>query len=311
MSRFIFFVVLLSISTISAQQIQSSSLEIGAIKGELCFIEETKPNVLVIFVPNSGPVDRNGNQSYQRNNVVKLLAESLSIEGYASYRYDKILTPRRGSVSRETVLFEDYVEDLNRVITHFRKQNTKQRIILMGYGEGSLVSMISASSTEIDGFISIAGYGQSIDQAILEQLQRQVPVLKEQAAANFSLLSNNKSPKEFHPALEVFFGKQNYRFMQSWMKYAPNQYIANLEVPILILHGKNDLQVHFSESELLHESNPSAKLVLLDEVNQVLRYVSEDDMENAKTYNRTDLSIAYEVIEEVLDFLITHFGSFE
>lgn len=104
-SRFIFFVVLVSISTISAQQIQSSSLEIGPIKGELCFIEDCKPNVLVIFVPNSGPVDKNGNQSYQRNNVVKLLVESLAIEGYASCRYDKILTPRRGSVSRETFLF--------------------------------------------------------------------------------------------------------------------------------------------------------------------------------------------------------------
>jgi esterase/lipase len=300
----LFFIVLFSAQ---AQPIQSSSLDIGPIRGELCFIEESIPNVLLIFVPNSGPVDRNGNQSHQRSNVVKKLAEDLAVEGITSYRYDKILAPRKGSISKESVLFEDYIQELERIIAYFQKQNAKQQIVLVGYGEGSLVSLVVANTKQMAGLISIAGYGQTIDQAILQQMKRQVPALYPQTETNFALLKKNKSPKEFHPALDVFFGKQNYKFMQSWMKYAPNEYISSLEIPTLILHGKSDLQVDFSESELLYEAQPNAKLVLLNQVNHVLRDVSKDDMENAKTYNRTDVPISYEVFEEILDFLVGNF----
>lgn len=309
MSRLISILLCLFVSVwiATAQEIRSSSLDIGSTRGELCFIEQANPNLLLIFVPNSGAVDRNGNQSYQRSNVVKKLAEDLALEGNSSYRYDKILAPRRGSVSKESVLFEDYIQELERVIDYFQKQNSKQRIILVGYGEGSLVSLVVANNKQIEGLISIAGYGQGIDQAILQQMKRQVPALYQQTESNFELLKKNKSPKEFHPALEVFFGKQNYKFMQSWMKYAPDKYIATLEIPVLLLHGKNDLQVDFSESELLHEAQSNSKLVLLDQVNHVLRDVTNDDMENAKTYNRTDLPISYHVFEELLDFLTSYF----
>lgn len=291
---------------IHAQKISSTKLEIGPTRGELCFSEHAKENILVIFVPNSGPVDRDGNQLYQQHNLIKKLAEELAEEGFSNFRYDKIISPRRGSASRETVLFDDYINDLYRIIAHFKKQNSLQKIILIGYGEGSLVSLVVAKDN-VDAFISLAGYGQSIDQSVLKQLERQVPVLKEQAAKNFDLLRKNKSPKEYHPALEVFFGKDTYRFIQSWMKHQPTEYIAQLEMPILLLHGKRDLQIDFSESELLAEAQPKAKLVLMDDVNHVMRYANDDDMENAKTYNQRSLPLAYEVVEEILDFLLTNF----
>ena len=47
-----------------------------------------KPN-LAIIVAGSGPTDRNGNQNLLKNNSLKKLAEGLSKEGIATFRYDK------------------------------------------------------------------------------------------------------------------------------------------------------------------------------------------------------------------------------
>jgi len=60
-------------------------------------------------------------------------------------------------------------------------------------------------------------------------------------------------------------------YMISWFKYDPAAEIANLEVPVLILQGTTDLQVHVEDAKLLAKAKPDAKLRIFDGMNHVLK----------------------------------------
>ena len=69
--------------------------------------------------------------------------------------------------------------------------------------------------------------------------------------------------------------------MKSWMLYDPALVIQNLEIPILLVSGSKDIQVPPSESQLLKDAKPEAKLVFIDSMNHVLKEVNGDDLDNA------------------------------
>ena len=51
--------------------------------------QEEKSIPLVILIAGSGPTDRDGNQSFMKNDALKKIAEALSQKGIATFRYDK------------------------------------------------------------------------------------------------------------------------------------------------------------------------------------------------------------------------------
>mgnify|MGYP000232537497 CR=1 FL=1 len=68
--------------------------------------EVEKPN-LVIIIGGSGPTDRNGNQSFLKNNSLKKLAEELSSNKIATFRYDKRIVKqiKQGNIDRSSAFF--------------------------------------------------------------------------------------------------------------------------------------------------------------------------------------------------------------
>ena len=70
-------------------------------------INLTKPNLAVI-IGGSGPTDRDGNQNFLKNNSLKKLAESLSINNIATFRYDKRVVKqiRLGQIDNN-IMFDD------------------------------------------------------------------------------------------------------------------------------------------------------------------------------------------------------------
>ena len=85
--------------------------------------EVEKPN-LVIIIAGSGPTDRNGNQSFLKNNSLKKLAEELSSNKIATFRYDKRIVKqiKQGNIDRN-IMFDDFVTDAISVITYFKKNH--------------------------------------------------------------------------------------------------------------------------------------------------------------------------------------------
>jgi hypothetical protein len=75
---------------------------------------------LSIIIAGSGPTNRDGNQNFMKNNSLKKLAEGLSSEGIATFRYDKRIVKqiRQGNVDNN-IMFDDFIKDASDVIEYF------------------------------------------------------------------------------------------------------------------------------------------------------------------------------------------------
>lgn len=261
-----------------------------------------KPN-LVIIIAGSGPTDRNGNQNFLKSNALKKLAEALSVNNIATYRYDKrIVKQIKNRNIDKNMMFTDFVIDAKSVISFFKDSKKYNKIYIAGHSQGSLVGIIAANNTA-DGFISLAGAGHSIDYVIIEQIEKTAPMYLEDTKRIFKVLESGKTTNNFPPALASIFNLEVQPFIANWMSYNPKTEIKKLNMPILIINGTKDLQVSEAEAKLLKDASPEAELKIIDKMNHVLVTIEGDDLENSKSYNETARKLPSELIETIVNFI--------
>ena len=265
--------------------------------------QETVP--LAIIINGSGPIDRNGNEMMTKNNSAKKLAEALAKKGIATFRYDKrTLKAQQLNIDEKDMRFDDFIDDAKAVIKRFSKLPNYSSLYIIGHSQGSLVGMMAAQE-KADGFISIAGAGQTIDSLIVEQIGRQMPGLEESARTAFNELRANGKVKDYNQGLASLFKKSVQPFMFSWMKYDPQQEIKKLEMPVLIINGDNDLQVNTNEAKKLKDAKPDAELVIIENMNHIYRIIDKnDDIANQKSYNEPLRPISNEMVEQISNFIL-------
>ncbi len=261
-----------------------------------------KPN-LVIIIGGSGPTDRNGNQTFLKNNSLKNLAEGLSNNNIATFRYDKRIVKqiKQGNID-PNIMFDDFVTDAISVLGYFKKNNSFNHIFMLGHSQGSLVGMLAAQG-RADGFISLSGVAQSIDNIVIEQIAKTYPSLSKDAESVFAYLRKGKKTDNYPMELAPVFNKDIQSFMMNWMQYNPQEEIKKLQMPILIINGTKDLQVEPNEAKLLHEAAPSSTLELIDNMNHVLVSIEGDNLENSKSYNESFRKIAPQLMETLIRFI--------
>ena len=265
--------------------------------------QETVP--LAIIINGSGPIDRNGNEMMTKNNAAKKLAEALAKKRIATFRYDKrTLKAQQLNIDEKDMRFDDFIDDAKAVIKRFSELPNYSSLYIIGHSQGSLVGMIAAQE-KADGFISIAGAGQTIDSLIVEQIGRQMPGLEESARTAFNELRANGKVKDYNQGLASLFKKSVQPFMFSWMKYDPQQEIKKLKMPVLIINGDNDLQVNTNEAEKLKAARPDAELIIIENMNHIYRIIDKnDDIANQKSYNEPQRPISNEMIEQISNFIL-------
>lgn len=299
--------LLLFISALSAQNpvLQEEEIAINEfINGSLMVPPGTEEPPLVILIAGSGPTDRNGNQSFMKNDSFKKLAQALGEKGIASFRYDKrSLSLQKLGISEEDIRFDDFVTDAASILEYFNKREGFGKIIIIGHSQGSLIGMLAAKDNA-DAFISLAGAGRPIDSIIVEQIGQQMPGLKENARQGFSELRQTGGSSSYNPMLGAIFRPSVQSFLLSWMRFDPAVEIANLEMPILLINGTNDFQTSVSEAELLKKAKPAAELVLIENMNHVLKEIeSTDTLTNSKSYNEPQLPLHPELVPTIVGFI--------
>ncbi|MFC7356949.1 alpha/beta hydrolase [Jejudonia soesokkakensis] len=266
-------------------------------------INAEKPK-LVIILAGSGPTDRNGNSMMAKSNTLKLLAEGLSAQGIATFRYDKrsvkMLKDRNPNVDH--IKFDDFIEDATTTLDYFKKSTDFSEVYIAGHSQGSLIGMIAAKEGA-DGFISIAGAGQTIDKVIINQIGMQQPGLDKMAAASFKELREQGSTTSKHPLLASMFTKQVQPFMLNWMQYNPVTILPELAIPVLIVNGKEDLQVSVSEAELLFSVKPDAQYLLIDDMDHSLKYTSNNNNEQKTAQEFASVPVMPELIDSIATFV--------
>lgn len=300
------FLGIIAAQHVSAQQkFQEKDININQyVDGTLTTPASGQAQSLVIFVQGSGPTDRNGNQPMMKSDFAKKIAHQLAENGIASFRFDKrIFKMKELKIKEEDLRFEDFVTDVESVISYFRKEGNYPNIIVAGHSAGSLQGMLAAKDNA-DAFISLAGAGESIDKIIVEQIGKQAPGLKENAQQAFDELIATGSTTSYNPMLQSIFRPSVQPYMASWIKYDPAEAIAKLNIPVLIVNGTADIQVSPEEAEMLKKADSDAKLVIIDNMNHVFRKIESDDaLANTKTYNEPNRPLHPELIPVLVDFI--------
>jgi len=289
-----------------AQDIKTEEIEVNPLlKGTLFSTENDtakKPN-LIILIAGSGPTNRNGNQIGMQNNSLKYLAEAIAKDKNVAFSFDKriITQMKTGKIDEESLLFDDFINDVKDIIHYFKDQKKYHKIILAGHSEGSLIGMIAAQGN-VDAFISIAGAGRTIDLIITDQVTNQAPFLRKEIEENFAQLKEGKTFEVKNQMLASLFRKSVQPYMMSWIKYNPQEEIKKLTIPILIINGTKDIQIPESEAKLLHDANPKSELKIIEKMNHIFKEINEDS-ENLKSYSNPNLPIMEELSLSINNFI--------
>lgn len=301
----IFFLFFIGIATAQNKNYISEDLKITPlIDGTLLIPETNEKQLLAILIGDSGPTDRNGNQQMMVNNSLKLLAEGLYKNDIASFRYDKRIVKQMKirALNEKNIRFDDFIGDAIAILNYFKKDKRFSKIYIIGHGQGSLIGMVAAQNGA-DGFISIAGVGQEIDDVIVDQLSQQAPGLVDNARTSFDDLRADGAAYNYSPGLASIFRKELQPFIYTWMQYDPKVEIIKLNIPVLILNGGKDIQVQVSEAEILQRAKPDAEYEIIQDMNHIFKEIGGNDLENSKSYNIYNLPIIPKVITVISDFI--------
>jgi pimeloyl-ACP methyl ester carboxylesterase len=280
----------------------------GTMQGLLQMPEGKGPFPVMIIIAGSGPTDRNGNSSLLpgKNNSLKMLAENLATQGIASIRYDKRAIGQNKSLAgkEEDIRFDNFIDDAAAWVQFAKEDQRFSKVGIIGHSEGSLIGMVAANHAKADSFISIAGAGRTIDEVLLEQLETQLPPkLKVEAKDILEKLKQGKQVPTVSAELQIIFRPSVQPYIISWLRYNPQEELAKLTCPVLILNGDRDLQVPIKDAEALHQAKKESQMLIVKNMNHILKEAPEDRERNIAAYSNPDLSLAKGLIDGIVSFL--------
>jgi pimeloyl-ACP methyl ester carboxylesterase len=165
--------------------------------------------------------------------------------------------------------------------------------------------MIAAERTKVSALISVSGAGYPIDQIVQEQLKDKLSFeLLEESNKIIDSLKMGKTVLDVNQNLLFLFRPAIQPYLISWMQYDPAKEISKLKIPVLIIQCTTDLQVTVDDAKLLSVSKPDAKLMLIDNMNHVLKESDSDIQKNMATYNKPDLPLKPGLVDGMVHFIL-------
>ena len=279
----------------------------GPLKGTL-LTPNSKPNTVVLIVPGSGPTDRDGNNPLGVNaSPYRLLAEGLAAKGLATLRIDKrgMFASAMAVEDANAVTIADYVDDVRSWVDVLRRHMNTPRIWILGHSEGGA----SAQEEDVCGVVLIATPGRPMGEVLRQQLSAnpENEMLLKQALPIIDALEHQQRVDitNTHPALQSLFNPAVQGFLINAFSYNPGHLISSISKPVLVLQGQRDLQVEEADARLLKAANPQASLVILPNMNHVLKEVISDDRKvNIASYAEPTSTLAPGLIGSIKHFLI-------
>lgn len=276
--------------------------DIVTLYGTLCLPNNASTTTLAIIIAGSGPTDRNGNNPYMANDHLKKMAQALSKEGIATFRFDKrsIGESKSDKINETNLRFTDYVADAKAWIAYFRKDKRFMKIVIIGHSEGSTIGALA--SVDANAFVSIAGPGRTADEILKEQLKA-YPNLYSSAAKIIDSLLLEYDVQQVPPALMSVFRPSVQPYVRSWFKINPIAAVQALNIPILVLQGSHDLQVSVRDAELLAAANKNAQLVVIPDMNHIFVEIIGDEQVNKDSYTNAHLPISPLFANKIIEFI--------
>lgn len=285
----------------------SLETESGALYGTLTLPENANQQTPVsLIIAGSGPTDRDGNNPIMTNNSLQMLAHRLAENGIASLRYDKrgIAKSSEAMIQEKDLRFEDYIRDAVDWVKEINSDFELGPLTVVGHSEGSLIGIKVAQEAEVAKFISVAGPAESGDKIIRQQLSDQPAAIKDPSFQILDSLSQGQTVSNVNPMLYSLFRPDIQPYLISWFAYEPQNEISELDIPVLIVQGTTDFQVSEAQGQMLANSAPDARLMIVEGMNHILKQAPEQKTMNAKTYNQPNLPLVDEAVRGMVNFIL-------
>ena len=280
----------------------------GVIHGTLDMPSGSGPFPVALIIAGSGPTDRDGNSAMLagKNNSLKMMAQSLAAANIASLRFDKrgIAASAAAGPREADLRFENYVDDAAAWVEQLRHDKRFSTVTIIGHSEGALIGAIATARTHPNAFISVAGVGRSAGLVLREQINGKLPAPLFQANENILReLEAGRTTQDVPPELQSMYRASVQPYLISWFKYNPVEIVASIKEPILICQGTTDIQVAVEEAEALKKAAPTAKLVIIQGMNHVLKTVPTDTVKQTASYSDPALPINVELMKSIIEFV--------
>jgi len=309
------------------------------VDGTLCRPSGPGPFPAVVLVAGSGPTDRDwcspllpGN-----NGSGRLLAEALARAGIASLRYDKRavgpharenLEALRGKVSMRS-----HVDELAQAVRTLAEQDfvRRGRVCALTNSEGALHALnyqLGTPAIPFAGLVLTAPPGRPVGAVARAQLAAQAAAvpggeallsLYDAAVARFlaeePIAPDPALPEGVQQLLQSLASPTNLPFSRElWVADAAAS-LRQIDVPVLILIGKADIQVDWrSDGQPLQRAAaalPDATFVFPEHANHILKHepapretLTAGDV--AARYNRPESELDPETMTAIVRWLAAH-----
>jgi pimeloyl-ACP methyl ester carboxylesterase len=306
--RVLLAILLLWNASLYASEPMMLKTESGNLYGELEMPAANFNGQVALIIAGSGPTDRNGNSAIMsgKNNSLKMLAQELAMQGIATLRYDKrgVGLSNEAGVSEAEMTFEMFIDDAKAWVNLLLKDTRFTKVYTIGHSQGALIASVLATEVlEVKGTILISGTSQSADEIIEAQLKGLPEGLQIEAKQVMESLRSGKTVPEVTMFLASVFRPSVQPFLISWMKYQPKAYMAKTKVPMLVVHGENDIQVPDWHTDSLVAANANAKVYKVTGMNHVLKDAPMQRDANLATYSNPDLNLSAGLVDGIAGFI--------
>ena len=263
---------------------------------------------VAVIIAGSGPTDRNGNSLLGiRPNAYAQLAWRLAERGIATLRYDKRGMPgTQGTFDITNMTLDDFAADARAAAESLSRDRRFSRVVFIGHSEGASLALIAArQGAPVAGVVHVSGLGRGLGEVLREQLSRQfdsATMVRYDTAMKHYLLG--EQPADVPPALAMLFVPVNRTFLRSMAAFDPPAAIRAVQQPVLIVQGATDLQASVADAERLHAARPDAKLVVIPEVNHVLKHdTAQTIAAQMGSYQDPTVPIVTDVVTAIADWI--------
>ena len=279
----------------------------GNINGTLTMPKNASGKVpVVLIVADSGPTDRNGNneQTGLAGNTYKLIADGLGKNGIASVRYDKRMVGESKTANKiEDLRFDDYVDDAVGLIDMLNDDKRFSKVVVLGHGEGALVSMLAARDQPAKAIISVNASSEQGDKLMTEIFKSKPQYLQDEFKTLLDSMKKGKTFDNIDLAMYPLVTTAKQKYLMSYFKYQPLRVIKVMKVPMLIIQGTTDVQTSVADAEKFKKAKSDALLITIKGMNHIMKEAPADKDQNMATYSNPGLPLKAELIPDLVDFI--------
>ncbi|HVN72998.1 MAG TPA: alpha/beta hydrolase [Methanoregula sp.] len=292
----------------------------------------------VIFVAGSGPTDRNWCSPLLpgTNGSAKLLAEMLASKGFITLRYDKLAANpeivRHQEDLTGRISMQSHIDELAGAVTTLTLEFAVSSLFALGNSEGCIHAVnyqLQKTGVPFAGLVLTGAPGRTVGEVARGQLAAQLASLPGSGAhvmayydrviADFTagkpMQTDPAYPKEINQFLRTLENPLNLPFSRELWTYSLPEHLAGVDVPVLVLIGKKDIQIDWIADgkplEAALSGKPDAALVWPEQANHVLKHESRkrEDLDAASVYSRynaADAGLDTEASDAILGWLTKH-----